>query len=80
VLPASRRKNKLDENNQDIHSNSNYHKVWSNRRRAGFPARQFTGLSSPVFSGTGDWKVTRTGGQECPACNRYGAASIRFWD
>jgi hypothetical protein len=33
------------------------------RRRAGFPACRFTGLSSPVF-GTGDWKIARTGGQE----------------
>jgi hypothetical protein len=34
------------------------------RRRAGFPACRFAGLSSPVFR-TGDWKVARTGRQEC---------------
>jgi len=27
---------------------------------AGFPACQFTGLSSPVFGGTGNWKVAQT--------------------
>jgi hypothetical protein len=38
-------------------------------RRAGFPACRFAGLSSPVF-GTGDWKVARTGRQECLPCIR----------
>jgi hypothetical protein len=39
----------------------------SNDGKAGFPACRFTGLSSPAFpAGAGDWKVARTGGQECP--------------